>query len=185
MIRFLPTQPREVARIDSSLRLVLRKASTDGIRWPLVIIGKPGTGKTCAGLSVCDYVRGAEWWPWEEFWRFTGDVNLGRAKGIFLPGKDTGEGWRESSQRVDWTPKKFWQWFGRLPLAVLDDVGLRGSANDMQYEAFKLALDSRSNVPTIVTSNLAIEGLGRVFDARIMDRLSAGTVVELNGLSMR
>ncbi len=185
VVRHQPTQPREVARIAPALRAVLRKSSIDGIMWPLVVVGKAGTGKTCAGLCVCDNVRGSEWWAWEEFWRFTGDVNMGRAKGIYIQGKDTGEGWRELGRREDWTPKKFWKWFGGLSLAVLDDVGLRGNANDMQYEAFKLALDQRANQPFIITSNLTVEGLGGVFDARIMDRLGAGTVVELNGRSMR
>ncbi len=95
------------------------------------------------------------------------------------------EGYREASQVIQWTPSRFWAMFRNLPLAVIDDVGLRASANDTQYEAMKMALDQREDLPLIVTSNLDLPGLGMVFDLRVMDRIGCGTVIELSGDSQR
>ncbi len=170
---------REAGKIDKAVRAAIRKASTDGIAWPLVVCGNPGTGKTCAGLCVADHVPGAEWWAWEEFWRWVQEINMGRFKGS--PSIELSPGYREITRHVNWTTRSLWKWFKGLSLAVIDDVGLRGDANDTQYESLKQALDQRAGLPLIVTSNLDVVGLGKVFDLRIMDRLSAGTVVELFG----
>ena len=164
---------------------MIREAAFAGLRWPLVVTGKPGTGKTCAGLCVADHVRGSNWWTWDDFWRFIADVNFGRATETRGGEWNQEGGYREVSTSVTWTPKKFWTSFGNLSLAVIDDVGLRASANDTQYEAMKTALDRREKIPLIVTSNLDLPELGKIFDLRIMDRLASGTVVELTGESRR
>lgn len=170
--------------IAPELRKLIREAAAVGIKWPLVITGKPGTGKTCAGLAVADHVHGSQWWTWDDFWRFVGDVNFGRAVSE-RGGAQTSEGWSEPRTTITWTPKTWWSSFAKYSLTVIDDVGLRASANDTQYEAMKMALDRREKLPMIVTSNLDLPGLGMIFDLRIMDRLAAGTVVELTGESRR
>ncbi len=91
------------------------------------------------------------------------------------------EGYREVTRTITYTPQKWWAEFRSLPLAVIDDIGLRASANDTQYEALKMALDQRENLPLILTSNLDLPGLGMIFDLRVMDRLSCGTVIDLFG----
>lgn len=175
---------RDPSRIDAGLRQTIRDAAAGIVKWPIFVTGRPGTGKTCAGLCVADHVHGSEWWSWDEFWRFVGDVNFGRASTMF-GGEKNPEGYTEPSKRFDWTPQTFWKWFRGLPLAVIDDVGLRATANDTQYEALKMALDQRESLPLIVTSNNSVDAIGEIFDARIMDRIECGTVVELNGKSQR
>lgn len=180
VIRHQPTVMREPAMINDKIRVWLRKSSTDGIKWPLVLCGKPGTGKTCAGLCAADHVPDAEWWAWGEFWRFVLDVNMGKRVNDFRQGRRTEEGWFEPSMRVRWTTPGLWKWFTGLPLVVFDDVGV-ADATSVQRETLTTALDRREGRPTILTSNLDVAGLGKVFDARVYDRLSAGTVVEMFG----
>lgn len=176
------TRSREVGQIDLEIRKTIRAAAAGELKWPLSILGKPGTGKTCAGLCVADHVADSEWWTWDDLWRFVGDVNFGRA--VTRHERIDFQGLRQA-WTTEWTPKKFWDYFHGLPLAVIDDIGLRASANDTQYEAIKMALDRRENLPLIVTSNLDIPGLGMIFDLRVMDRLSCGTVISLQGESRR
>ncbi len=172
--------PREPGRIHPKIREAIRDAAAGRTRWPLVILGKPGSGKTCAGLCVADHVEGSAWWSWDEFWRFVGDVNFGEATKT-LGGQWNPEGWFELTRTITYTPQTWWSSFNKLSLVVIDDIGLRANANDTQYESLKMALDKRDNLPLIVTSNLTLPGLGTIFDLRVMDRLGCGTVIELFG----
>lgn len=166
------------------LRQAIREAAAGKLRWPLFITGNPGTGKTCGALCVVDHTEGSEFWIWDEYWRFVNDVNFGRAQTIIQGGKDP-DGWDHPSRMIDWTTQKWWAYVERLPLLVLDDIGLRGVANDTQYEAMKLTLDRRHNLPTILTSNLDVVKIAEVFDYRVMDRIDSGTTVHIKGTSRR
>ncbi len=178
---------RNPGQIDPKLRQTFRDAAQGLVKWPLFVGGEPGQGKSCATLCLADYVPGAFWTPWEAYWKFISDVNFGRARSE-IPGRLVEEGlgsYRELSVTVNWTYRRWWAHFYHLPLAIIDDVGLRASANDTQYEALKQALDARVHQPLIVTSNLDLNTLGKTFDARVLDRLSCGTIVILKGKSRR
>lgn len=60
----------------------------------------------------------------------------------------------------------------RVPYLVMDDIGVRGAT-----EAFRAYLHAIINarttngLPTVYTSNLPIEDMARVFDARLYDRM--------------
>lgn len=181
--RHEPNVEREASRIPMEIRKVLRATASGLVRWPILLCGDPGTGKTSASLCLVDHAPGSEWWTWEGFWRFVGDVNMGRAMEERKP--VAAAGYREVSKPIKWSHRGFWKWFRDLPLAVIDDVGLRSTANDTQYEALKMALDQRHGLPLLVTSNLDPAALGIVFDLRIMDRIGSGTVIKLEGKSMR
>lgn len=184
---YKPAVERELGKIDQNLRQTFRDAIQGLVKWPLFVGGAPGMGKSCATLCLADHVPGAFWTPWEAFWKFISDVNFGRAQSE-IPGRLVDEGlgtYRTLSVTVNWTYKRWWAHFYHLPLAIIDDVGLRASANDTQYEALKQALDARERKPLIVTSNLDLGALGKTFDARVLDRLSCGTIVLLNGKSRR
>lgn len=182
--RHLLAIQREPAMIDQRLRDVIRKAAAGAVKWPLFVVGKPGSGKTCAGLCVADHVEGSGFWPWDEFWRFLNDVNMGRAV-TQVPGKKNPNGYTEPGHSITWTSARWWAAFRSLPVAIVDDIGLRASANDTQYEAMKRALDEREGLPLILMSNLDEAGIGTIFDLRVMDRISCGTVVKLEGKSLR
>lgn len=86
---------------------------------------------------------------------------------------------------MQWTVPKWWSWIEALPLVLIDDLGLRDRANDTQYESLKGLLDRRTAKPLIVTSNLGVDEIAKIFDARVWDRLACGTVIELKGESLR
>lgn len=144
--------------------------------WPLLILGTPGTGKTSAALALCDYIEGSEFWTAAEFHQAVLDVKFGRRewKADGYPGSGA------------WTVRGWWGMVAARPLVVLDDLGTgEREARDAFYESIKTLLDKRTCRPLIVTSNLSLEGLEKVFDGRVADRLAAGTVIEVSGESMR
>lgn len=178
--RHLPELAREPGKIAAVLRETIRDASKGLVKWPLFVHSKPGLGKTCAALAVADHCPGSEFWVFDEYWRRVNDVNMGRYT-TTIAGEPSGEGWSTLTRTVTWTVARWWAYIEKLPLVILDDVGLRNQANDSQYEALKLTLDRRINRPTIITSNLAPHEIGGVFDLRVMDRIDCGTVVLLEG----
>lgn len=183
-VRYLPQVERRPDGIPNHVRQTIREASATGIKWPLYLVGNPGTGKTCAGLCIADYCPGAWWVEWPEFWRFVNDVNFRRAeteiRGVLNEG-----GWREPSATIKWNPARWWRYAERLSCFVLDDLGTGDKATALQYEALKTLLDRRQKKPLIVTSNVEPLALKDTFDARIVDRLDSGTVVKLSGKSRR
>ena len=186
MATYCPLEKREPGKMDQNVRRVIRSAAQGLVKWPLTLVGPPGTGKTCAGLCVVDRVSEAYWCDWERFTRFMLDVNFGRAVQE-IPGRVVMEGrpYREPTRIITWKYAAWWSYFEKLPLAVLDDIGLQGKATEPQYKAMKTALDTRNNLPLILTSNLSLDDLGKVFDHRVHDRISGGTVIELKGESLR
>ncbi len=70
-------------------------------------------------------------------------------------------------------------------LVVLDEIGTRGMVSDAHYEALLTVLDMRENKPFIAISNLDHAALTKVYDARIVSRLSAGTIMEVTGKDRR
>lgn len=181
-----PDRSREAGAIQVGLRAKIKQATTGYLKWPLFIHGAPGSGKTCASLCVADHVERSSWSTWDDFWRYVADVNFGRA--FFETGgqpTEYGVGIRTPRITHKWTSVRYWAWIASVPLLVIDDIGLRATANDTQYEALKMALDQRESRPLILTSNLDTAGIGKIFDLRVMDRISGGTVVEITGKSRR
>ena len=66
-------------------------------------------------------------------------------------------------------------------VVVLDEVGTRQTVSDFQYETFKRAIDEREGKPAVFIANVDLSAIGRLFDARIASRLSAGTIVQTEG----
>jgi DNA replication protein DnaC len=74
----------------------------------------------------------------------------------------------------------------RAGLVVLDDVGAdRGTG--LAQEALHIVVSEReaTRVPLIITSNLSIQEIGSLFDARIASRLAGGVVLKLTGADRR
>jgi DNA replication protein DnaC len=69
---------------------------------------------------------------------------------------------------------------------VLDDVGA-GSLSDHERRSTLHLLDRRINHlrPTIITSNLTVDEIGRAMDERIASRLNSFTAVALTGRDRR
>lgn len=165
--RQFPRQSRRLSAMGHDIRGVLDDLIFGRAKWPLFLWSSvPGTGKTCAGLVVCDL------WPMSRAWRFEDfaadlvDVKMGRH-------------WCS-------TISTWWDFVQKRMFVLIDDVGAGPKeAKDTQYEALKGVLDRRIGLPLMLTSNLSHEALEKVFDARVVDRIAAGTVIEVKGESRR
>jgi DNA replication protein DnaC len=76
--------------------------------------------------------------------------------------------------------------FSDVEFLVLDDVGA-GSLSDYERRSTLRLLDNRTNYlrPTIVTSNLTLEGIAEKLDERIASRLSGFAHIVMTGRDRR
>lgn len=140
-------------------------------RWPLVLTGEPGTGKTCAALALADWTLGQriyEQLPW--LVQSLIDANQG------LVCDDTG-------QRI--RGRTIWLGWAGADLTILDELGSRDTVTDYQYETLKRAIDTRHGKPCIWISNLSLDRLAGVYDDRIASRLAEGTVFDAGAKDRR
>lgn len=70
-------------------------------------------------------------------------------------------------------------------LLVLDELGLRDTVSDAHYESVYRAVELRMGRPFVVISNHPLERLEKIYDARTVSRLGAGTLVEVSGADRR
>ena len=164
--RHWPRKARRLSAVPREILTVLDDVISGQKPWPLYLWSKsPGTGKTCAGLVVADLWERSRPWPFEDFANGLLDAKFGRS---------------EIGSLATW-----WGFVVSRSFVFLDDVGTRERANETQYEAFKGVLDRREGLPLMVTSNLPPSSMVGIFDARVADRLVAGTTFEVVGESMR
>jgi DNA replication protein DnaC len=78
-----------------------------------------------------------------------------------------------------------WAELDARSLVVLDDVALRDRVSEAQYEVMQEFLSRRQGRPTVITGNLSIEQVAKVYDDRVASRLAAGTCIEITGEDMR
>ncbi len=70
-------------------------------------------------------------------------------------------------------------------ILALDELGLRDTVSDAHYESVYRVVELRSRKPFVVISNHSLERLEKIYDARTVSRLAAGTVVEFSGADRR
>lgn len=138
--------------------------------WPLVFVGDVGTGKTCAALSLLDWVAGSR--------RYFTVADLCDEL-IAVQG-----GQREYGQRKD-TVVHWWERFKSVACVVVDELGARTKVSDFQYESVKRAIDLREDRPAVFITNLTLDELAKVYDDRIASRLAGGTVIQFDGEDRR
>jgi DNA replication protein DnaC len=168
-----PTKPRSVSQVLPKLWQVITELCDGKRKWPFYLHGSVGTGKSSAALCLVDLVEKAEFWPFPRFANFVEGVKDGR------------EDWYDCGRGGTWTEKGWWGYISKLPLLVLDDVGIREQYNDNQIEALYLALEARDGKPLICTSNLSEKSIDERFGDRITSRLFCGTIHRLEGSDRR
>jgi len=139
--------------IQPALRDVLAELAQGKSPWPLFLFGKVGTGKTEAVRAFCRKVYRA--------WYWTVDKLMDEAGHDLAP-------WHGA--------------YAGVRLGILDELGVPRpgeKAKAWDYECVKHFLDWRQNQPAIYVSNHDLQGVKRLYDARIESRLAAGTVFEL------
>lgn len=160
--RQLPELYRRMDRVDQKLLRAFRRLATGEAPWPLFLHGGVGTGKTLAALSLADFVSESRYWTVEAL-----------CDAIMDPEAKTALAWKGVRE---------------TRLAILDELGERSKVGDLQYTTVKKYLDlreQRAGRVGIYISNLTPDQLVQMFDRRIVSRLTAGTVVELQGRDRR
>ncbi len=154
---------RSMALVDRQLTTVFAALMNGEERWPLFISGPAGVGKTFAAKCLLDWT--------------IGDC-------AFRTAEDLGY------QFFDRAPGDYTDLLKAIIL-VVDEVGSTGAASDphkREQRAVKKVADMReiqANRVAIYISNLPREELKKVYDDRLMDRLTCGTCVQLGGGSLR
>lgn len=142
------------------------------IKWPLFLWGNGGTGKTCLAFLI---------------WRNKGGYWLDASSAIRgiteAWGKGTGPflgiapwPWRDGTYMLER--------FEAAPFVALDDLGVR-KPTDPQYEALYEMCKRRDGRPMVVTCNAGPNELVKIYDDRILSRLTRGTVIEFSGKDRR
>jgi len=171
--KFRPEIERSIGLIDPPIRQAIRGLVNGELPWPLLLNGPAGVGKTCAALCLVDHC------PFSRYWRLSQlcEILIQANQGKYSVDSPTGG--------VDVYPVHIWDWIIESPLVVIDEVGCRDRAGDFVYETFWRVLDERHRRPLVCLSNLSIEGIEKIFDDRVASRLSAGTVIRLEGKDRR
>lgn len=162
--------PRTMDLVEPQLRDVLRACAAGRSPWPLLLHGSAGTGKTCAALSLADYVIGSR--VYHLMTDLLDDL-IAAMKGELFDH----DGDKVASRRI-------WHEWTEADMAILDDIGCRDRVSDHHYETLKSALDRRRG-PSIYLSNVSPDAIARLYDDRIASRLCAGTVFECVGVDRR
>lgn len=162
-VRLLPELQRRWSEIEKPLVEALRPIVTGAAPWPVLLTGAPGSGKTCAGLALCDIAETAFYVTVEELC----DAVIGKG-------------------RIE--PEVFWQKIEEKDLVVLDELGCRSNVGDLEYSAVKRLVDireTRHNRCLIAISNVDPADLVKLYDRRIHSRLTCGLVYQMRGSDRR
>lgn len=167
--RACPEIRRDRDQIAPGIREAMSRAIA-AARWPLVLVGGVGTGKTCAALCVMDHLKAFAYWTADEL-----SSTLAAAK--------MGELWYPGGGKR--TPEAIWHDIASYRCVCLDELGARSKITDNAYEAVKTTLDKRAGKPAVFISNLGFNELAQLYDTRVVSRLAAGSLIVFEGRDRR
>jgi DNA replication protein DnaC len=164
----------ELEQVSPAVRDAIRRCHAQR-RWPLYLWGSPGTGKTCAAaVAYRLWKPSAAWMSLSEMCDTLKAFSTSPLQ--LVPSGD---------RSVELTLAGFWRRLGHLGLVVIDEIGTR-EATAHRYDAFRDLLQTRTGKPLIITGNLnPAESLVRIYDDRILSRITAGVIVEVKGPDRR
>ena len=155
--RILPDVYRRMDLVDKDLLAVFRRLVSGQTKWPLLLHGGVGTGKTCAALCLADFADSAAYYAVADLCDMT---------------------MQQSPEEVAAT----WNKIAGKELVILDEIGTRTQVGDLEYGVVKRVLDARefhAGHVAVYISNLPPKLLTALYDQRIVSRLTAGTVHRL------
>ena len=162
-------QERRISQCEPELTQQLRELTEGKAPWPLFLHGPAGTGKTCAALSLLDYVAVKNSRAYREASMFVRHLTS----------------LRYGSRRNTVQEAREWELIDACELSGMDELGTRNAVTDTHYEIVRSYIDFRGHRPTIYISNLDPKGIVATYDDRIASRLCSGTVFELGGKDRR
>lgn len=167
---YRPTMERSKDEVPPPLRRSIREMTGGWRRWPVYIFGPVGVGKTAAVLTLIDQVEGSKYMTAAEMMV---DVRAARSKRLV---SNTGHDISERELLRRWTEST---------LLVIDEVGQRRDPTAWTDETIQRVLDDRIDKPTILIGNHDLADLAKVMDDRVVSRLSAGTIIHVDGEDRR
>lgn len=151
---------RKISGLSKKVRDCFRSLIRGESDWPLFISGEAGRGKTCAALTLADYV------PESRRTHYSTLSELARE-------------WQDTQIDAKLYRSKIEQW-QLFDLTIVDEIGVR-SPTEYQFELLLSLFDARLHRPTIWISNLLPDGIESTFDSRAFSRLCSGTVLLIDG----
>ena len=171
----MPDKSRSRCLIDEQPRLRIRELCEAHLPWPAFFTGVPGSGKTCAALSLCDAAtRATVYHTLPELAERLHLATYGDLR------EDDGI----SARPVRVYPGHIWRPWKESALAVMDEIGTRG-LTDSQRDTLQRAIDYRDGLPLIVISNLSLTAIADLLGDRVASRLAGGTVVDFGEIDRR
>ena len=165
--------------IPAAQRKQIKAACVAG-QWPLVLRGSHGTGKTCSAAVLFGmFQKQPLWYRADDLLMEISQARAGNASVRVQAISDYGE-----SRTVAVPYDRFSLRVQTCSALFLDDLGIRKPSEAVYQTLFDL-LEWRKGKPLIITTNKAISELAKMYDDRIVDRLTAGTVVKFEGCSRR
>lgn len=161
----------EIIRVLTNHRLTWDRGARAAFnpRWPLYLWGKPGSGKTSVAGLIYQEAAGRPMW-----------INAGKgfravASACAEPQPLWGYG------LIPLREAEHWLELEERSLVVLDDIALRDRVSEAQFEVMQEFLNRRQGKPTVITGNMSIEQIAKVYDDRVASRIAAGTLIEIDG----
>lgn len=166
-----------VNAIDPKVLNALRQLQSSQ-RWPLVMTGPTGIGKTSAAAVLYGTFHQLPMWHRADDLLLA--VSMGRKEGVQVDTLDHfGMTVRKSIKFQDFVNRVI-----SCSCLFIDDLGTRAPTEPMYGALFDL-IEWRKDKPLCVTTNKNAVELAELYDDRIASRLSSGTVIKLNGADRR
>lgn len=167
--------------VDAAIAVQCLQAVDSG-RWPLLLVGCPGAGKS---VAACLLARQSMSWRFWECSRLLGLLMACRmSETKTAPWPVWPELAETPGQTVELREGQMWQHIEQATVLVLDDVGTR-ELKDAQADAFLEILNKRMNRPTIITTNCDRAKLRQAVGERSLSRILAGSVVKFPQIDRR
>lgn len=170
LLSISPCNDKQAQAIDVA-KAIMEKVSAGEVAPNLILCGGVGTGKTLIGSAlVCDLIR-------------AGRVAI--MSTVMTVIRDYRATWKND---CDYSEAQYIKKMTKADLLVIDEVGVQYGSDSEKLFLFDV-IDGRyqNQLPTILLSNLNVEGIRECIGARCLDRLreDGGKAIGFDGPSLR
>ena len=151
-------------------------AAAQAKRWPILLGGPCGVGKSCLAALVASRIIG---------WRFIVLSDLLSAVATARTSDTrTAVMLTMTGREVERSEYEIMRWVEQAPILVVDDVGVRG-LSEPQMDVLLRVVDMRYSKPTIFTTNCDAATLRHMVGDRVASRMTAGAKIWIDGVDRR
>jgi DNA replication protein DnaC len=145
-------------------------------RWPILLAGRSGVGKSCLACLVASHVPHWRFAAASELIGWVLQARMSDTKSVLVR--------TMAGAEVERNETEIFRWVEWAQVLVLDDVGVR-LLTEVQSDILLRVLDLRFGKPTIVTTNCTAETLPQMVGERCASRLRAGAQFRMVGNDRR